>query len=806
MKKLFSILAMSAALFATACSQSEELVNVGSSGATVSITAQLPQIGSRVEFSDGLTATALSYAVYADNETAPLFDGTAAFENGSLSTTVDMELVTGRTYDILFWAQSPNATSYSVAFNGQTLTVDYTTMSANDENNDAFYYFLEDLTVEGAVNMPITLYRPFAQINLGTDDYDKAKKAGLTVGKTSMVATAVYNTLNLANGEVSGDAPISIAAGDAIDTTVEEYPVAPYQYLEMNYVLVGKDKSLTDCTFTIIDENGNEVNTFTVANVPVQRNYRTNIYGSLLTDPAKFTVTIDPIYEDDINAPVEEITNVIGADNKYYETLNAAIAAGNTEILIGKGEHALQPKLPIPAAGSTETAFTISGNGEDTVVLGSTNSNSNHPGNYADGLDVKLENLTFKTANNGYNGGFGHAKSVTFENCTIIGQYYAHSGAPHVFKNCTIDPLNGYIYTYGANCTFENCVFTSSEGKALQVYAESYDVESTVIIKDCTFTAAKTATTWDGKPVTAIDINSIRGNKFNVVITNTTSTGYATGLQSGNSLWNIKGGEENVVVTVDNKKVFPAFATSDGKTYGSLSEAIEGAVAEGGDGIVKIEEGEYTLPAAVAGKEVTLVGTGEAEKTVINPHGGFSGSTLIFKNVTLSVAANASYTGSQHIAAATYEDCIIEGQIFLYGTSTFVNCTFNNTGDNYNVWTYGSNATFTGCTFNCDGKAVYVYNEGSAIDDVITFNNCIFTDKEGLVGETKAAVETGANYATVKHTLIFNKCTVNGFSITGDKTGQYNWGGTSFGTELWGNKYLMTTEKLEVVVDGTVVY
>lgn len=191
----------------------------------------------------------------------------------------------------------------------------------------------------------------------------------------------------------------------------------------------------------------------------------------------------------------------------------------------------------------------IEGAGENSTKLkGALNSNANQPGNYAHNAELYFKNLTFETVNNGYNGGFGHAKSVTFENCTIKGQFYAHSWAPHTFIDCTIEQTTGYLYTYSSNCDFTGCKFVSPQGKALQIYSEDNNGEFTINIINCTFTASTTAQTWDGKPVTAIDINSIKGNKFYVNIENTTATGYATGLYSGSSLWNIKNNE-----SVDNK-------------------------------------------------------------------------------------------------------------------------------------------------------------------------------------------------------------------------------------------------------------
>ena len=71
-----------------------------------------------------------------------------------------------------------------------------------------------------------------------------------------------------------------------------EFPVAGgYKYLSMDYLLVGADKATVDVAFNY---GGPQSRTFT--NVPVQRNYRTNIYGSLLTNTTDFNVVIEPAF------------------------------------------------------------------------------------------------------------------------------------------------------------------------------------------------------------------------------------------------------------------------------------------------------------------------------------------------------------------------------------------------------------------------------------------------------------------------------------------------------------------------------
>ena len=216
--------------------------------------------------------------------------------------------------------------------------------------------------------------------------------------------------------------------------------------------------------------------------------------------------------------------------------------------------------LPYGLNAANAETITIAGSGESSVLSGTLNQHGNNqqPGNYAEGKHLVFKDITYKTANNGYAGGFGHAASVTFINCKIIGQMYAHSNAPHYFYDCTIDPLNGYLYTYASDCVFEGCTFEASEGKALQVYGEA-DVECDVTIKDCTFKAAKQATTWDSKPVTGIDINSAYGYRVNVTIENCKTTGFPTGLNSGSDLYNIKdGGIGKVNLVIDGVYVVRA--------------------------------------------------------------------------------------------------------------------------------------------------------------------------------------------------------------------------------------------------------
>ncbi|MCM1406751.1 MAG: hypothetical protein NC210_10040 [[Clostridium] fimetarium] len=291
MKKLI-FASMAAGLVLASCSNEEFDVKPAGQEGTVTFTASLPaSVASRL-YSDGQTAKNLQYAVYMAGEQAPLIEGTATFTN--LKATVSTTLATGKSYDILFWAQADDA---PYAFNAQTqeVTVTYEGITANNESLDAFFFAEKDLAVNGPVNKTVTLTRPFAQLNIGTNDFAAAEAAGVKVTESS-IKVSTYSKLNLYDGTVSGevDAEFALAAIPQDET----FPVENYEYLSMAYVLVDAEKQLVDVTLGI---DASEANAPVFAGVPVQRNYRTNIYGALLTNPAIFDVEINPDYEGDFD-------------------------------------------------------------------------------------------------------------------------------------------------------------------------------------------------------------------------------------------------------------------------------------------------------------------------------------------------------------------------------------------------------------------------------------------------------------------------------------------------------------------------
>lgn len=316
--RLFGLPLMAAALIGAASCSNEEIPQAVTGDGNVTLTATLPDGMLTRAFGDGNTATRLSYAVYNAGSTTPIagmtVDGDNALTMSGRTATVNLKLVTGRSYDIIFWAESEpvhNATGtkpYTVTWDGQILDVNYNEILSNDENRDAFFV-KHTIEVNGPVSEEVVLRRPFAQVNFGSDDLNESAVTDAFGAdlKTSL-KTQTYTQLNLGNGEVANQVEITYEA-DGLPQG-ENFPYEPetYGYVSMNYLLVPASRSIVDLELAVSNAAG-VINTVNVSAAPVQRNFRTNIYGSLLTSAADFNVRIDPIFDQpDIN--VEEIKPV----------------------------------------------------------------------------------------------------------------------------------------------------------------------------------------------------------------------------------------------------------------------------------------------------------------------------------------------------------------------------------------------------------------------------------------------------------------------------------------------------------------
>ena len=169
-------------------------------------------------------------------------------------------------------------------------------------------------------------------------------------------------------------------------------------------------------------------------------------------------------------------------------------------------------------------------------------------------------------------------------------------------------------------------------------------------------------------------------------------------------------------------------------------ETLDAAITDARDGdTVEVAEGSYTLNGSLTytGKAIAVKAANGANVIFdMSSAVTLSGAKITFENVTFNYT-NADYIGLQHTDTVVYNNCTINGKMFLYANSeTFNGCHFVQTSEDYNVWTYGAKkVAFNNCTFDCVGKAVNVYIEkGNASDDAKTVevNSCkVNSDKAG---------------------------------------------------------------------------
>ena len=289
-------------LMTTACSSEDELIANGDE-LNVTFTAVLDQYIDSRAISDGSMVDKLIFIAYDENgnEIAGLRQENVPVSGGH--ATVNTRVVKGHRYTFAFWAQNSNCTAYSFGADYKSLNVDYKG-HANDESRDAFYAVNTDFAVD-PVTEPfernVTLHRPFAQLNFGTttEDLETTNAYAPATGSRIVITDGVFSSLNLLNGVASNPVPVELTAGafPSEKLTVEG---EQYEYLSMNYLLVNNDRSdITGITMTtIMNREGNDASyPLELETLPVQRNFRTNIVGRLITKAVDFKLVIDASFD-----------------------------------------------------------------------------------------------------------------------------------------------------------------------------------------------------------------------------------------------------------------------------------------------------------------------------------------------------------------------------------------------------------------------------------------------------------------------------------------------------------------------------
>ena len=775
-KILFGMMAATM-MFATSCENELDLGTNAGENAQVTFSVGTPEIATRA-YSDGQTATVLQYAVY-DAEGNELTDLTVTDAEIHGSTTVNLQLTTGNTYSVIFWAAAEGA-PYDVDFGAKTMTVDYDEAVSNDETRDAFYKY-HTFTVKGAQTETIELKRPFAQLNIGTADYAASTSAGYTPAY-SYVKVPVSKVLNLVDGEVDEAAAVEFKL--AAIPQGETFPVSGYDYLSMNYLLVPADKEVVDLTFGYSENNTTVEKTRTVGSVPVQRNYRTNIYGQLFTSDVDINVEIVPDYdEEDLPNTFEEKLNIaaqLGGTVTLTEdvTLNEPLVVSGVQTRAANAAVALEIDLNGHALTYTSDAAAhsamITVNSGNKLVVKDSKGTGKISYNYTGAGDSNFGWGTYTIYNSGnivIDGGTIEIvcdlnSSAAAHMYSVVSQY---SGSTTINGGKISNPTYRSIRVNGGSLVINN---GEMEG---QVWMQPYDNNSTLTINGGIFAprgidGSSVFVTNDSKDVTL----KVTGGTFETKIgcSDYTKAGvkgsvsggifgvapdanlYAEGMHAVESNGKYYIASADVEVVAGSKEDLPK--TDDGS---KIDTDFEENVTLFGDITVSASETNANSGYGATGVTVTdgavLDGMGNT-LTVTNAGGTWDcvvaakGGTI--KNLTVAGAMRGIFmpgaNGDVYIDNVIFKDVIY---------------TFNSDAGNKNYGVYISNSTLNGWTSHSDAHKEVVYT------------NCNFGEGSGYAycrpyGPTSfvgCAFEAGFEI-DARGKITFENCTLGGVALTAE--------------------------------------
>ena len=343
MRKLF-LLAVGLAMTLTACQKDEGLVSDGATSQTITVT--IPQgmqtRATAADFGNGakidrcllqIYHSGTTPAKYGEQQSATVQKGA----DGKLTATFNLRLVAQQTYDFVFWADCSTGDHYNTDdLTNITVKGNY---SGNNDEFDAFTGALLDYQVKGAFSENITLRRPFGQLNVKTLDMAAIPDPTLKPTKVKVAFTAVPTSFNAKKGEIG-------AATAAVEYTADV--LSADGDLTVDYIWAPvEEATLADFSMTFLNGTTEISTNGDFKNIPIRRNYRTNVSGNLLTKQGTFNVTIDPeFYKPDIND---------------YPELRAALANG--------GSVTLSEDVTVEAPLVVETGKTveIDLNGKDII-------------------------------------------------------------------------------------------------------------------------------------------------------------------------------------------------------------------------------------------------------------------------------------------------------------------------------------------------------------------------------------------------------------------------------------------------------
>lgn len=340
MKIQFSALAAAALalLLSTAC-QREELANGILPGEEVNVTISAvmpsggPEVKSAKDPGDGSAINRCVLGVYLVNGSTQELYGSVMYEAVSEGTATfeDVALLTGYDYKLVFWADNVAETlalstdnHYTVTFEATAPQVSYKSEGAytsSDDTRDAFFGVFDLKGFSGTVEDSYALTRPFGQLNIFTTDYAGIQSETLKPAKVQLTFPSIPTGMNLLTGATTSLTAVT-GTVSSIPTLIASPVVSGAHQLSFDYIFAPANQQLMlqNIEMAFYDASGSQlpIESYTFPELPVQRNYRTNVSGALLTKSADLTIDIQKNFEGIKDVNLHEVSTI----EEVEKTLN----------------------------------------------------------------------------------------------------------------------------------------------------------------------------------------------------------------------------------------------------------------------------------------------------------------------------------------------------------------------------------------------------------------------------------------------------------------------------------------------------
>ena len=632
MKIHFSALTAAAALallLSTAC-QREELANGILPGEEVNVTISAvmpsggPEVKSAEDPGDGSEINRCVLGVYLVNGSTQELYGSVMYEavNGGTATFEDVALLTGYDYKLVFWADNVAETSalstdnhYTVTFETTAPQVSYKyksegTYTSSDDTRDAFFGVFDLKGFSGTVEDSYTLTRPFGQLNIFTTDYADIRSEALKPAKVQLTFPSIPTGMNLLTGETTSTKVTGTVS--SIPTLITSPVVSGAQQLSFDYIFAPADQHLMlqNIKMTFYDASGSRlsIEPYTFPELPVQRNYRTNVSGALLTKSADLTIDIQKNFAGIKDVNLHEVSTIEQVEKTLNEIADMGANVQPESVVftfsdeLDDTENSNTIELPalttevvldfdggISSAGLTvkddSDASNFTGNviirnaGEDAVPLtidlpgGSVELRSGKwssidvttaDNTFVVGSDVEIKNLTIRkgslklygktgklTKADGYDGKVYRCLSDQTSMDNLIDDNYSGYEEVLVEVPADVDGKNNLLSVpveITSDAKISNLIFKPSEDDKVVNVVSIYGENNDVTIDNCKVHQYYNG---DGKTITTSGI-IVGGKSQNVTISNShvilsSAAYYQRGINISEA--------ENATVTVDNTHV-----------------------------------------------------------------------------------------------------------------------------------------------------------------------------------------------------------------------------------------------------------